>query len=97
MIRKIPIFFKALVSGCMDGENDITSVPIWIKMHDVLIIEYTDDGLSAIASKIGKPLMLDSYTSNMCINAWGRPSFDRAMVEVSAENPLKEKVVNSYS
>lgn len=37
--------------------------------------------------------MLDSYTSNMCMNSWGRPSFARAMIEVSSINALKEKVV----
>nr|GEY95170.1 hypothetical protein [Tanacetum cinerariifolium] len=29
------------------------------------------------AWKIGKPLMLDSYTSNMCLNSWGRSAYAR--------------------
>lgn len=37
--------------------------------------------------------MLDSYTSNMCVNAWGSPSFARAMIEVSSVSALKEKIV----
>ncbi|GJT83870.1 hypothetical protein Tco_1058212, partial [Tanacetum coccineum] len=31
-----------------------------------------DDGLNAIATKLGTPLMLDSYTSDMCMQSWGR-------------------------
>ncbi|GJX59126.1 hypothetical protein Tco_0290516 [Tanacetum coccineum] len=30
-----------------------------------------EDGLSAIATKLGTPLMLDSYTSDMCMQSWG--------------------------
>ncbi|GJV35729.1 retrovirus-related pol polyprotein from transposon TNT 1-94 [Tanacetum coccineum] len=51
------------------------------------------DGLSAIATKLGTPLMLDSYTSDMCIQSWGRSSFARAMIEVQADVELKETIV----
>ncbi|GJR28601.1 hypothetical protein Tco_1104833 [Tanacetum coccineum] len=33
---------------------------------------FSDDGLSAIATKIGTTLILDSYTSDMCLQSWGR-------------------------
>ncbi|GKB74635.1 hypothetical protein Tco_0936047 [Tanacetum coccineum] len=56
-------------------------------------IAFTDDGLSIIASKIGNPIMLDSYTCTMCNESWGRSSFARAMIEVQAEVELKESVV----
>lgn len=36
--------------------------------------------------------MLDSYTSSMCVDAWGRPSYARAMIEVSAERSLCENI-----
>ncbi|GJT13281.1 hypothetical protein Tco_0860323 [Tanacetum coccineum] len=31
---------------------------------------FTEDELSAIASRLGTPIMLDSYTSTMCIESW---------------------------
>lgn len=74
-------------------KDDHVKVPIWAKLHDVPFSGFTDDGLSVIASKVGKPMMLDSYTSLMCVNAWGRPSYVRAMIEVSVVNALCEKVV----
>ncbi|GJR87120.1 hypothetical protein Tco_0211131 [Tanacetum coccineum] len=40
------------------------------------------DGLSAIATKLGTPLMFGSYTSNMCMKSWGRSSYARAMIEL---------------
>ncbi|GKB25152.1 hypothetical protein Tco_0864553, partial [Tanacetum coccineum] len=48
-------------------------------------IPFSEDGLSAIATKLGTPLMLDSYTSDMCIQSWGRSSYARAMIEVRVD------------
>nr|GEV18713.1 probable WRKY transcription factor 31 [Tanacetum cinerariifolium] len=53
------------------------------------------NGLSAIATKLGKPLMSDSYTTAMCIDAWGRASYARAMIELRADVELKDTIVVS--
>ncbi|GJV76486.1 zinc knuckle CX2CX4HX4C containing protein [Tanacetum coccineum] len=50
----------------------------------------TSDGLSAIASKIGNPMMLDSFTSTMCNESWGRNSFASAMIEISSDLESKK-------
>ncbi|GKD76249.1 hypothetical protein Tco_1334531, partial [Tanacetum coccineum] len=41
-------------------------------LDDMLKNGPCDDGLSAITTKLGTPLILDSYTSDMCIQSWGR-------------------------
>lgn len=46
-----------------------THVPVWVKVHDIPFAGFIEDGLSAIATKIGRPMMLDSYTSTMCVEA----------------------------
>nr|GFA51028.1 hypothetical protein [Tanacetum cinerariifolium] len=33
---------------------------------------FSKDSLSAIATKLGTPLMLDYYTSDLCMQSWGR-------------------------
>ncbi|GKA58749.1 hypothetical protein Tco_0758062 [Tanacetum coccineum] len=38
-------------------------------------------------------LMLDSYTSDMCIQSWGRSSYARALIEVQADVELKDNIV----
>ncbi|GKA90956.1 zinc knuckle CX2CX4HX4C containing protein [Tanacetum coccineum] len=50
------------------------------------------DGISLIATFIGKPVMLDSYTSSMCNDSWGRSSFARYLIEVSSEVNLMDVV-----
>ncbi|GJX42566.1 reverse transcriptase domain-containing protein [Tanacetum coccineum] len=48
---------------------------VWVKLHGVPVTEFSKDGLSAISTKIGTPLMLDSYTSDMCMQSWGMSSY----------------------
>nr|GEW57757.1 hypothetical protein [Tanacetum cinerariifolium] len=52
-----------------------------------------DDVLSAIATKLGTPLMLASYTSDMCKQSWGMPSYVRVMIELQADVELKDNIV----
>nr|GFC42851.1 hypothetical protein [Tanacetum cinerariifolium] len=46
------------------------------------------DGISLIASFIGKHVMLDLYTSFMCNDLWGRSSFAWCLIEVNSEADL---------
>ncbi|GKB14398.1 integrase, catalytic region, zinc finger, CCHC-type containing protein [Tanacetum coccineum] len=52
-----------------------------------------EDGLSAIATKLGTPLMLDSYMSDMYMQSWGRLRYARAMIELQANVELKDNIV----
>ncbi|GJW40603.1 putative ribonuclease H-like domain-containing protein, partial [Tanacetum coccineum] len=65
---------------------------VWVKVHKVPVVAYSDDGLSLIATQIGKLIMLDAFTSAMCVEPWGRLGFVRALIEVTAENELKKEV-----
>ncbi|GKB49992.1 hypothetical protein Tco_0900745, partial [Tanacetum coccineum] len=53
---------------------------------------FSEDDLSIIVSQIGKPIMLDSYTSSMCIESWGRSSFARCLIEINANGVLKKSL-----
>nr|GEY62189.1 hypothetical protein [Tanacetum cinerariifolium] len=66
-------------------KEDIGNVLVWVKLHGVYIMAFSEDGLSAIATKLGTPLMLDSYISDMYMQSWGRSSYARAMIELQAD------------
>ncbi|GJY70036.1 putative reverse transcriptase domain-containing protein [Tanacetum coccineum] len=74
-------------------KEDVGNVSVWVKLHGVPVTAFSEDGLSAIAMKLGTPLMLDSYTSDMCLLSWGRSSYARAMVELRADVELKDTIV----
>nr|GEX35613.1 hypothetical protein [Tanacetum cinerariifolium] len=48
---------------------------------------------SVIATKLGTLLMLDSYTSFMYIQSWGRSSYARALIEIRADVELKDTIM----
>ncbi|GKC17697.1 hypothetical protein Tco_1014479 [Tanacetum coccineum] len=70
-------FFKS--ASIVGVEQVLEQVPVWVKMHGVPIVVYSEDGLSLIGSKIGKKIILDAYTSSMCVDAWGPAKEDVAM------------------
>ncbi|GJT43513.1 zinc knuckle CX2CX4HX4C containing protein [Tanacetum coccineum] len=73
-------------------KEELTRIPIWVKLHDVPIQVFEEDGISLIATFIGKPVMLDSYTSSMCNDSWGRSSFARCLIEVNSKADLVDVV-----
>lgn len=85
VIRSKPIFLNVWSPMAKLVKEDIRKVVVWVKIHDVPIAAYTDDGLSMIATKLGSPKLLETYTSNMCTDAWGRSSYARALIEISAD------------
>nr|GEZ97107.1 reverse transcriptase domain-containing protein [Tanacetum cinerariifolium] len=53
------------------------------------------DGLSDMGTKLGNLIMLDSYTSSMCINSWGRLNYARALIEIRTDREIKDTMVIS--
>ena len=77
MIRSTPIFLNEWSPNVCLTKQELSTVPVWVKLYDVPLAAYTEDGLSLLATKLGKPIMLDSYSSHMCLNSWGKHSFAR--------------------
>ncbi|GJW65485.1 reverse transcriptase domain-containing protein [Tanacetum coccineum] len=49
--------------------------------------------LLLISMKLGRPIMLDAYTSNMCVKYWGRKTYTRVLIKVSAKNALLDSLI----
>ncbi|GJY26145.1 high affinity nitrate transporter 2.4-like protein [Tanacetum coccineum] len=84
LIRSMFISSTRLFSfqfSSMDG-LDAMLENVWVKLHGVPVMAFSEDGLSDIATKLGNPLMLDSYTSDMYMQSWGRSSYARVMIEL---------------
>ncbi|GJV55825.1 copia protein [Tanacetum coccineum] len=74
-------------------KEDVSIVPVWVKLYGVPIMAFSEEGLSAITTKLGTPLMLDSYSSDMFMQSWGRSSYSRVMIELRADVELKDNIV----
>ncbi|GJW55344.1 uncharacterized protein Tco_0099429 [Tanacetum coccineum] len=53
---------------------------------------FEDDGISLIATYLGRPIMLDSFTSDMFKDSWGRSSFARCLIEINSDAELKDTI-----
>ncbi|GJZ76381.1 putative reverse transcriptase domain, reverse transcriptase zinc-binding domain protein [Tanacetum coccineum] len=78
-------------------EKEVTKVLVWIKLCKIPLVAYSEDGLSLIATQVGKPIMLEAFTSYMCNDPWGRISYALALVEISAGTDLKMEVSMAVS
>ncbi|GJT73845.1 nucleotide-diphospho-sugar transferase [Tanacetum coccineum] len=92
-IRNNPLILKKWHPDENLLKEDDSTILVWVKLHGVLVTDFNEDVLSAIATKLGTPLMLDSYTSDMCIQSWGRSSYARVMIELRADVELKDNIV----
>ncbi|GKB79291.1 retrotransposon protein, putative, ty1-copia subclass [Tanacetum coccineum] len=92
-IRNHPLILKKWHPDENLLKEDVSTIPVWVKLHGVPVTAFSEDGLSAIATKLGTPLMLDSYTSDMCMQSWGRSSYARVMIELRADVELKDNIV----
>ncbi|GJQ98154.1 retrovirus-related pol polyprotein from transposon TNT 1-94 [Tanacetum coccineum] len=59
--------------------------PWMVKLHDVPIQVFEEDEISLIATYLRKPIMLDSYTSSMCIPDLDGPGHTKEIIQVEYE------------
>nr|GEV24608.1 hypothetical protein [Tanacetum cinerariifolium] len=92
-IRNNPLILKKWHPNENLLKEDVSTVLVWVKLYGVPVMAFNEDGLSAIATKQGTPLMLDSYTFDMSMQSWCRSSYTRVMVELRADMELKDNIV----
>nr|GEY53662.1 ATPase, F1/V1/A1 complex, alpha/beta subunit, zinc knuckle CX2CX4HX4C [Tanacetum cinerariifolium] len=71
-------------------------IPVWVKLRNVPMEAWSVKGMSALASSIGKPVIMDEITTKMCVNGVGRIGFARILMEIDAEKGIKDKIEIIY-
>ncbi|GJU61921.1 RNA-directed DNA polymerase, eukaryota, reverse transcriptase zinc-binding domain protein [Tanacetum coccineum] len=71
-------------------KTDPDKIPLWVKLCDVPSEAWTVKGISALASRLGKSLVMDSVTTKMCKQGNGKVRYVRVLVEVSAKKELTD-------
>ncbi|GJV33879.1 zinc knuckle CX2CX4HX4C containing protein [Tanacetum coccineum] len=93
LIRTVPLILNVWSPNTVLKKAEVKKAHVWVKLHHVPIVAYSEIGLSFITTQIGKPIMLDSYTSNMCVSSWGRSTYARALIKVSADKEIMESLI----
>nr|GFA85224.1 hypothetical protein [Tanacetum cinerariifolium] len=56
LIRSVPFIVRKWKPTTGLSQDELTFVPLWIKLHGVLALAFTANGLSAIATLLGTPM-----------------------------------------
>ncbi|GJT99254.1 hypothetical protein Tco_1094772 [Tanacetum coccineum] len=73
---------------------DCTRIPVWTKIHNVLVVAFSEVGLSLITTQLEWPLMLDACTSDTCLNPWGPKTYARVLIELSIDKAIGHLLEN---
>ncbi|GKB09935.1 hypothetical protein Tco_0843858 [Tanacetum coccineum] len=76
-----------------DSLNAMIENGLWFICNNLLILKKWHPDVNTLKEDVGTPLMLDSYTSDMCMQSWGRSSYARAMIELRVDVELKDNIV----
>ncbi|GJV74423.1 RNA-directed DNA polymerase, eukaryota, reverse transcriptase zinc-binding domain protein [Tanacetum coccineum] len=93
--------FKPMVVQKWDPDMDLdkqeqTKRPLWVKMMNIPLEAWTKRGISTLASRLKRPLIMDVVTSNMCQMESRKTCYARALVEVDASKGLHESIEIVY-
>nr|GEW96467.1 hypothetical protein [Tanacetum cinerariifolium] len=102
--EEVVIFKEELVSeGCKKWQMTVCGYFVGcslshaeIRLVNVPLEAWTPRGISTLASRLGKPIMMDSTTANMCHKGIGRTCYARVLVEMEANKGLPDKIEVVY-
>ncbi|GJT28635.1 retrovirus-related pol polyprotein from transposon TNT 1-94 [Tanacetum coccineum] len=69
MIKNVPLILTKWSPNMSLDKDRVTKVPVWVKFHKVPAVAYSEVGLSLLGTQVGNPIMLDAFTSAMCVEA----------------------------
>ncbi|GKA26637.1 RNA-directed DNA polymerase, eukaryota, reverse transcriptase zinc-binding domain protein [Tanacetum coccineum] len=74
----------------------LNNAPGWLMLFNVPLQAWSVKGISVLSSRLGKPLVMDSMTANMCHKGTGKAAYARVMVEVDAQKGFKDSIEIQY-
>ncbi|KAL2230755.1 UNVERIFIED_CONTAM: hypothetical protein Sindi_1669900 [Sesamum indicum] len=83
-----PIVLQKWEPGMVLRKLQHTQVPVWIKLHHLPVEFWTEEGLSTVASGVGKPLYPDAIT-----RACTRLDFARVCVMLDVTSNLPKHII----
>nr|GEV41773.1 hypothetical protein [Tanacetum cinerariifolium] len=83
-------FFK------FQDEKEPSKLPIWVKILNVPMKDWSLKRINSLASCLGKPIIIDDMTAKMCAKGEGRLIFARVLIEIDARKELKKEIEVVY-
>nr|GEU50184.1 hypothetical protein [Tanacetum cinerariifolium] len=78
-----------------EGIDEVINNGPWMVNNKTMFV-HSLKGISALASSLGKPIIMEEVTTRMCLTGEGRVGFARVLVEINAEKEIKDKIEIVY-
>nr|GEU53086.1 zinc knuckle CX2CX4HX4C [Tanacetum cinerariifolium] len=85
MVNNKPLFVKKWNHEIGMQMSEHSKIPIWVIMTDVPLEAWSADAISALASSLGNPLIMDIVIATICHNGMGRLDYARVLVKMDAD------------
>ncbi|PKU76950.1 Uncharacterized protein MA16_Dca001556 [Dendrobium catenatum] len=82
-----PFLFQKWTKNFHPTRENFTTVPIWVRVHNLPLVCWNSEGISKIASKIGIPIAVDALTA-----AKTRLTYARICIQVSTTSLFPDLV-----
>ncbi|GKC73630.1 RNA-directed DNA polymerase, eukaryota, reverse transcriptase zinc-binding domain protein, partial [Tanacetum coccineum] len=96
MVSNRPLIVKKWNPEIGMQKAEHSKLPVWVRLTDVPLEAWSIDGISALASSLGNPLIMDTMTANMCHSGIGRTDFARVLVEMDVGKEFKKEIEVQY-
>ncbi|GJV56808.1 RNA-directed DNA polymerase, eukaryota, reverse transcriptase zinc-binding domain protein [Tanacetum coccineum] len=96
MVNGKPMFVQKWDPTVCLEKAEPTKLPLWVKFKNLPLEAWNTKGISAIASRLGNPLIMDQVTTHMCNMGNGRAGYARVLIEVEAGKGLPDQIEIVY-
>nr|GEX63206.1 ATPase, F1/V1/A1 complex, alpha/beta subunit, zinc knuckle CX2CX4HX4C [Tanacetum cinerariifolium] len=96
IVNNKPLFVQKWNPIISMKKVDATRIPVWAKLINIPLEAWLKEGISALASSLGKPLRMDNVTAQICKDGKGRTDFARVLVEFHASKGFKDVICVQY-
>ncbi|GJU33233.1 RNA-directed DNA polymerase, eukaryota, reverse transcriptase zinc-binding domain protein [Tanacetum coccineum] len=96
MVNGKPMFVQKWDPSVSLDKAEPNKLPLWVRLRNLPLEAWTTKGISAVASRLGTPQIMDQTTTQMCKVGYGRLGFARVLIDVEAEKRLPDKIEIIY-
>ncbi|GKC50269.1 RNA-directed DNA polymerase, eukaryota, reverse transcriptase zinc-binding domain protein [Tanacetum coccineum] len=96
MVNNKPLMVQKCELDVVIDRSEPKSLTCWIKLHNIPLEAWTSKGISAIASGLDKPLIMDKTTTMICKGGHGNYGYARVLVEIQVDKEFKDVVEICY-
>nr|GFA03365.1 hypothetical protein [Tanacetum cinerariifolium] len=83
--------YASKLSSGINENNELFFIPTGMKEKS-----WSVRGISALASRLGRPIKMDQVTAEMCKAGVGRLGYARVLIEINAEDEFLDKIEINY-